>query len=145
MASNQLIAEIARLVGMQNAIVLCRRYGGRTLNIPTVGSITDRHPLTLTVGLAPAEALAKHYGGTQISLPNEINALIEVRNEEIVKRFLGPGGKAEDGDSIYLLAMDFGLHRSYIAKLIDRAGHNQLRISRSMTYKRASGKTSLIE
>lgn len=142
MASNQLIAEIAKLVGMQNAIVLCRRYGGRTLNIPTQGSITERHPISLTIGLAPAEALAKLYGGTQISLPTEVNALLDVRNEQIVSRFLGPSKTALDGESIYLLAMEFGLHRSYIARLIDKAGYRDLRLSRSMTYKRGSGTTA---
>lgn len=144
MASNQLLAEIARLVGMQTAIVLTRRYGGRPINIPTVASLHERHPLILTVGQAPAEALARHYGGTQISLPTEVNALLDVRNGEIVKRFVG-NGEIDGGESIYSLSQDFGLHRAYIAKLIDKAGFRELRMSRSMTYKRGSGTTAAID
>lgn len=133
MARNRLLDEISDLVGRQGAIQLVRRYGGRTLSVPYPEGITESHPLTFTLGMANAKALAKHYGGNLLNLPSEVNALLDLRNEEIVRRFLGPAGTGEDGESIRSLSIDFGLDRKYIQKIVDKAGHRDLRLSRSMT------------
>lgn len=132
MASNLIIKQLAKLLGMQTAIILVRRYSNRRLSVPTIDNLHDMHPLVLTIGLLPAQCLCREYGGTMIELPTEVNALLEVRNEEIVRRFLGDG-TLTSGESIRSISMDFGIDRKYIQKLIDRAGHRDLRLSRSMT------------
>lgn len=124
----KLIDEIADLIGRQNAIVLTRRFGGRTLSVPTTDNLGDNHPLVFTIGLEPARAMARMYGGTVVDIPTEVNALLDQRNAEIVRRFM------DDEESIRSLAFDFGLDRAMIAKIIDKAGHRELRISRSLTY-----------
>lgn len=128
MASNRTLNQIAKLIGLQNAIILTRRYGGRGLSVPTRDKLDDTHPLVLTIGQAPAYALADNFGGERLNLPPEVNALLQVRNSEIVRRFV------EREESIRSLAIDFGLDRAMIQKIIDQAGHKELRISRSVTY-----------
>ncbi len=128
MAKNRNLDQIAKLIGLQNAIVLTRRYGGRGVSIPTREKLHETHPLVLTIGLAPAYALADEFGGERLHLPPEANALLQVRNTEIVRRFV------ERGESIRSIAIEFGLDRAMIQKIIDAAGHKDLRISRSVTY-----------
>jgi len=120
--------EIAAMIGRQNLIVLARRYGGREVSVPTVESITEKHPLVFHIGLEPAKALARAYGGEAIPMPPEVSILLASRNEEIVRRFV------EAEESIRSLALDFGLDRAMIQKIVDKAGHRDLRISRSVTY-----------
>jgi AraC-like DNA-binding protein len=127
MATNLIVKELAQLLGMQTTIILVRRFSNRLLSVPTADNLHDLHPLVLTIGQAPAHCLCKQYGGTSIELPNEVNALLPVRNEEMVRRFVN------DGESIRSIAYEFGLDRAYVQKLIDRAGHRSLRLSRSLT------------
>lgn len=127
MAKNKLIDELSALIGLQNAIVLTRRYGGRTLTIPSPEKLHDKHSLVLTIGHAPAHALAKEYAGDMLNLPLEVNALLEIRNSEIVRLFV------DEESSIRGLSIDFGLDRAMIQKIIDKAGHKELRLSRSVT------------
>jgi hypothetical protein len=126
MATNLIIKELTQLLGMQTAIILLRRFSNRQFLVPTADKLHDLHPLALTIGLAPAQALCKRFGGTRIAMPTEVNGLMHARNKEIVRRFLV-------GESISSLHEDFGLDRAYIQKLIDRAGHRELRLSRSVT------------
>lgn len=125
--------EIAAMIGRQNLIVLARRYGGREVSVPTVESITEKHPLVFHIGLEPAKALARAYGGEAIQMPPEVSLLLTERNEEIVRRFVGDG-TLEGGERIRSLSLDFGLDRAMIQKIVDKAGHRDLRISRSVTY-----------
>jgi len=115
--------QLARLIGRQNLIILARRYGGRSMVVPE--AMTEKHPIAFHIGLAPAEALSREYGGDTITLPNEVNLLLQDRNAEIVDRFLN---RAE---SIRSLAFDFGLDRAMIQKIIDKAGHKETRLGRS--------------
>lgn len=128
MAKNRTLDQIAKLIGLQNAIILTRRYGGRGLFVPTRDKLIDTHPLVLAIGQAPAYALADNYSGERLNIPPEVNALLQIRNSEIVRRFV------QCDESIRSIATDFGLHRSMIAKIIDAGGYRDLRISRSVTY-----------
>lgn len=125
MAKHEILDQVSRLIGMQGAITLTRRYGGKTLSFPSVEKLNDSHPLVLTIGLEPAQKLSREFGRELIELPFEVNALRELRNAEIVRLFV------KDGRSIRSLSIDFGIDRAYIQKIIDKAGHRQLRISRS--------------
>lgn len=89
--------------------------------------ISEKHPIAFHIGLVAAQALAKEYGGDTITLPNEVNLLLQDRNEEIVERFL------VKMESIRSLAFEFGLDRAMIQKIIDKAGHKEARLGRSST------------
>lgn len=133
MAHNRTLTKIRNLIGTQATIRLVRQYGNRTLTLPQPDKITDFHQLTVTVGLASAKALAEEFVGECLNLPGEVNALLELRNDEIVRRFLGHSRTAEDGESIRSLARDYDMDRKNVQKVIDAAGHRDLRLSRSMT------------
>lgn len=128
MAQSSRLDELAGMIGRQNLIVLARRYGGRAVFVPTVEALTETHPLVFHIGLEPAKALARAYGGEAIPMPPEVSLLITERNAEIVRLFV------ENHASIRSLSLDFGLDRAMIQKIIDKAGHKDLRISRSVTY-----------
>ena len=85
----------------------------------------ELHPLTLTIGLDPAKKLAEKFGGTALEIPMEVNALLELRNNTIVRMFV------DDYATITGLSLEFGLDRAMIQKIIDKAGHRELRLSRS--------------
>lgn len=125
MPSN-VLRSISKLIGLQPTTIIVRRFGGRYLWIPKPEKLTDESPLVLTVGLVPAQRLAEKYGGQSLDIPNEVNAMLDLRNEAIVKMFLA-------GTSISAVAYEFGLDRAMIQKIIDKAGHRAERISRSLT------------
>lgn len=129
--SNRILREISRMIGMQNAIVLVRRYGGRTLSVPSISNLTDRHPLVFHVGLASAQSLSREYGGLNLNLPSEVNALLDERNTEIVRRFLGDPAAGVEGESVRMLSIDFGLDRKQIQCIIDKLGYREERLSRA--------------
>lgn len=124
--SNRIVRHIQKMCGFQATITLMRRFGGRSLRVPELKNITDNSALVLTVGLSNAQALAKKYGGTVLVLPCEQNALMDLRNAEIVRRFL------DEQESISGLANEFGLDRAMIGKIIDKLGHRETRINRSL-------------
>lgn len=117
--------KLVRIIGRQNLIALSRRYGGRSIIVPE--GITEKHPIAFHIGLDAARALSAEFGGDTITLPNEVNLLLTERNAEIVDRFLNRG------ESIRGLSFDFGLDRAMIQKIIDKAGHRQVRLDRSST------------
>lgn len=48
-------------------------------------SMCESHPIALSIGLEAGEQLCQFYGGTEIELPAERNALVSVRNKAILK------------------------------------------------------------
>ena len=127
MAKNKLLDEVVGLIGMPSAIILTRRYGGKALSVPSLQNLHEKHPIALTIGWEPARKLCQMFGSEMINLPIEVNALLGIRNTEIVRLFV------EEGQSIRCLSIAFGIDRGMIARLIDKAGHRDLRISRSET------------
>lgn len=128
--ASKILTELAGIVGMQSAIILTRKWGGRAMSVPRADKMHDLHPIALGIGIGPAMSLAREYGGTALQLPTEVNALIDLRNAEIVRRFVGDG---TTGDSIRSLSLEFGVDRKMIQKIVDASGHRDLRLSRSMT------------
>jgi hypothetical protein len=103
------VKEIADLVGLHNALELVTHWGGRELSVPK--KMHRMHPIALTLGLEPACKLAENMGGQRLRLPLERNALLEIRNEMIVK-------EAREGTSITKLGNRYGLTRSAITKIL---------------------------
>ena len=124
--TNRTVSDLTRMIGVQSTILLMRQFGGRTLSVPTIDKMHELHQIVVTVGYASAQALAKKYGGQTINLPAEVNALLQIRNDEIVRRFVG-------GESIRSLAIFFGIDRRMAHKIIDAYGHRETRLSRSVT------------
>jgi len=79
---SELLNDLTQFIGYQPAIILVRGWGGRRLRVPA--NVDERHPIALAIGLEPAERLAAFYGGTELELPAERNALLEMRNRQIV-------------------------------------------------------------
>lgn len=111
------VKEIVELVGLHNALELVSHWGGRELSVPK--KMHRLHPIALTLGLDPALKLAEGMGGQRLRLPLERNALLEIRNEMIVK-------EAREGVSITRLGNRYGLTRSAITKIL-RAFNTQAR------------------
>lgn len=77
----KILTELASTVGMGKAIEICRRWGGRGLQVPE--RVEDGDPLALAIGLESARALVLHYCGRRIDLPTERNAMRRIRDEAI--------------------------------------------------------------
>ncbi len=80
---SELLDELTTQIGYGETIELVRGWGGRRLHVPK--DLDATHPIALTVGLVAARQLSYYYGGTELELPAERNALTEVRNNSILR------------------------------------------------------------
>lgn len=105
--------EIVDVCGHQAAIALTRSYGGRQLSVPRPDRMTEEHPIALSIGLTAARKLANARGGERLEIPSEVNAVLELRNEAVVKMF-------DNGDSIRSIGMDLGISRKWVRNILVR-------------------------
>lgn len=80
---SELLDEMTSQIGYGETIELVRGWGGRRLRVPP--DIKADHPIALKIGFVAARQLSHYYGGTELELPAERNALTEVRNRSIVR------------------------------------------------------------
>lgn len=94
---------------------MCRKFGGRELDVPK--SNAGRDHLALSIGADLANAMVKTFGGQRMRIPAEHLALLDARNAAIWKA-------RSDGLSTSKIASLFGLTRpgveAVLAKLRDR-------------------------
>lgn len=126
MAYSQKLKTIIDLIGPQAAIRIAREYNGRDFAVPLRENLTDMNPIVVLIGLGNARALSDHFGGRLLRMPMEMNTLLQIRNEAVVKQFLA-------SISISSISQEFQIDRKLVQKIIDAAGHKELRIGRSMT------------
>lgn len=82
--TSELLNDLTTQIGYGETIELLRAWGGRRLSVPK--EMPEDHPIALTIGLGPAQLLASYYGGANsIELPAERNALMQVRNDAIIR------------------------------------------------------------
>lgn len=111
-----IVTELIEFVGYPAAIELVRRWGGRRLRVPN--HVHDDHPITLAIGLEPAERLATFYGSTELELPAERNALLEMRNTKICQEL-------EGGDSTRAVAERYGLTARHVRHIRDQSSETE--------------------
>lgn len=112
MAFSHQLQTIINLVGHQSAIRIVRSYGGRSYQVPEAGVLHDMHPLVVAIGMASALALAREFGGLRIQLPSEVNALLQLRNENILQRY-------RSGESISSISQDLEINRKLVQRILD--------------------------
>lgn len=108
----RVIRELSNVIGLADAIEVVRRWGGRNLYVPV--SVSSGDPLALTLGLEAARRLAEHFGGQQLQLPAERNALLDLRNAAIL-------ADHHTGMNYTQIGLKYGLQRqtvTYILKTI---------------------------
>jgi Mor family transcriptional regulator len=110
----QIIEEIAEVVGIGAAYEIACRWGNGELYVPIKATLT--HPISLTIGLEAARKLSAVFGGERLEIPIERNVLKDLRNEEIRK------ARVERGESLGKIARDFGLNRATIVMILRKAG-----------------------
>jgi Mor family transcriptional regulator len=108
----RIVKELVSAVGLPDAIVIIRRWGGREFYIPT--TVRHHDALALTLGLQAATLLVKAFGGRSLQLPAERNTLIDLRNELIVRRLT-------ENNSHESIGLEFGLSRQMINVIAKRA------------------------
>lgn len=108
--SNQL-NRVIKLIGPQSAIRMSRLYGGRFYRVPIAENLHDMHPLVVAIGLEHASILAKVFANEQLKFPIEVNTLMQVRNDLIIKR-------VSEGESLSSIANDLQIDRKMIQKVV---------------------------
>lgn len=127
MAFSHVLNTVLRIIGPQATIRLAREYNGRSIKIPMEENLHDMHPIVVMVGLANAQALVREFREQGfLRLPMEVNTLLQIRNDAVVKQFLA-------GMTISSIATEFQIDRKLVQKIIDGAGHRDTRLSRSLT------------
>lgn len=64
-----LLKEIADLVGVDNAVELSKKLGGRRIRIPSRHTMSDNHLIAQVIGIKPALKIASMFVGTRIEIP----------------------------------------------------------------------------
>ncbi|ODR93543.1 hypothetical protein AUC70_11820 [Methyloceanibacter stevinii] len=88
------LAEIARVAGLQAAMKVAKEKGGMRVHIP--GTASEGHWLTLAVGREAAESICKHFaagqrgGGMKVDIPQGPAGLVAQRRA-IADRMIAEG------------------------------------------------------
>jgi len=110
------VKRLVDAVGIAGALLVCRKFGGRELDVPK--SNAGRDHLALSLGFDLATAMVASFGGQRMRVPAEHLALLDARNAAIWK------SRHEDKLSTGKIAHLFGLTRpgveAVLAKLRDR-------------------------
>lgn len=104
------LQEIAEVIGLDQTLVLVRRFGGCRIYIP---ASVDGHSLVDVLGKDGAHALASIYGGEHVEIPRAIKA---VRDRAIRARFYGTDGT--DGEGYQDLALAYMLTERQVRRII---------------------------
>lgn len=107
----RVIRQLVDAIGIGDTLELVRRWGGRELYVPT--KVEQGDPLALTLGLLTAQRLVGQYGGQRLQLPAERNALLDLRNAEIVQAYAGGSG-----DSMENIGLRYGLTRQAVSHIL---------------------------
>lgn len=113
---NKVVAELSEALGLADAILIVRKWGGRDLNVPK--TIAHGDPLALALGLDTARRLVNAFAGIRLQLPSERNALLEMRNEAIV-------AERTRGDTLEEIAVRWGLTRQAVGYIVKKAADAQ--------------------
>ena len=108
---NKTLADIAEICGHRAAIELTRTFGGRRMTVPR--DVDESHPLALTIGMTAARRLCKAKHGKELSIPSEINAILDLRNDAICRDF-------DSGDSIRAMSIKYGISRKWVRHILLR-------------------------
>lgn len=109
---NKTVADLSEALGLADAILIVRKWGGRDLNVPK--TIAHGDPLALALGLETARRLVDNFAGIRLQLPSERNALLEMRNEAIV-------AERAKGDTLEDIAVRWGLTRQAVGYIVKKA------------------------
>jgi hypothetical protein len=107
--------DIVAACGHQAAITLVRTFGGRQLSVPNPGRLDENHPIAMCIGLTAARRLAQTKAGERLEIPAEVNALVELRNEAVVRAFDGNA-------SIRSISFELGISRKWVRHILIRGG-----------------------
>ncbi len=119
-----ILQDLVELLGHRATIDLVRAWGGRRVKVPA--TMREDHALVFTIGWTAACKLAGAYGGAEgIDLPAERNALLDLRNEALLRSF-------NDRRSISWLSTEYGLSRRQVNSVLDRMGVQSERLARAV-------------
>mgnify|MGYP000113654184 CR=1 FL=1 len=112
MSHSRQLEQVTKLIGPQAAIRLVRKKGGQYWSPPHVCSLSDFHWLVMLIGREKSEAFCEEFRGVEIKLPIEVNTLVQLRNESILRDY-------NAGVNVSQLAENYELDRKMIQKILD--------------------------
>ena len=65
----QSLKEIADSVGVEAAIKLSQKLGGRRFRIPLRSTVDDNHPIAQAIGTKPAARMMQDFRGIRVEIP----------------------------------------------------------------------------
>lgn len=108
------MAEVAGHHGFEAAVALVMNFGGKRIHVPVK---PEGKKLAQVIGDDAARTLAKHYGGTHMTVPTAGTfrraALQNKRDEAVMVRLLA-------GESQEQIAFDIGVCRTTIQRIVTR-------------------------
>ena len=104
------IDEIVRVIGMQLALLLAERFGGRTIYLPHPSRVKPETPAAQLLGIEAACRLASEWPQCVLSIPKAAEYLRQVRDREI---------RAEpNGMTVGEIAFKYGLTERHVFRIL---------------------------
>lgn len=113
MSHSHILENVVKLIGVHPTIRLMRLKCGLEFNLPLPQNLDYMHWLVVEVGFDNAVKLCEEYRGEKIKLPNEVNSLLQIRNQLIVEEY-------KSGESVRGLAKKHSLDRKLIETILKK-------------------------
>ncbi len=110
-----LIKDIAEVIGDESAMAMFIRFAGRHLHVPRFESKSG--DIEATIGLDKAKLLYERYGADQLLFPNGRLILVGIRNQRIIKEWVG-------GVSVTNLSTKYALTERHIGNIVNKTSLN---------------------
>lgn len=105
---HQRFAEIAEIIGFEQALKLSQKLGGTSTQIPRGVVLPDFEDI---LGREDATTLCRHFEGDRFSIPKADFIYRQQRNQQIISSFYG-------GDNVRTLALRWRLSQRRIATIL---------------------------
>lgn len=121
------VIEIAELIGLPNALILCEHLGGLEFLVPVDKTQQNAQLLVSLIGKTATMAIIEHFSGGRIYIPRCHDYMIAIRNQSFVDAVHGMMEKGvKQKQAIQQLAPQFGFTERWAYEILGRSKTSQI-------------------
>lgn len=116
-----IVWDIAELIGMPNALILCENIGGLDFDVPVSEVSRNAEWLVSLIGQVATIALIERFAGERIYIPRCCDYMVAIRNQsfiDVLHRHMETGMSQKQ--AIQQLAPQFGFTERWAYEILNR-------------------------
>lgn len=122
-----IVLEIAELIGLPNALILCEKLGGLDFDVPVHEKARHADLLVGLVGKTATIAMIERFAGERIYIPRCHDYMIAIRNQSFIDAVHGMMEKGvKQKQAIQQLAPQFGFTERWAYEILNRQRTTQM-------------------